>query len=105
VSEFQPYQLSLVPRSAVEDQFAKQFTDQFATSVVTTARELAPGGILPSSEVALDLRKNLGLRDRESLSEFEAELIGKGTPIAPRKMGPLAMAAIALFLLKGFNVI
>lgn len=103
--EFQPYQLSLVPRTTVEDPFASMFTEQFGTSIVTTARELSPGGILPSSEVALELRRNLGLRDRATLQEFEQSLVKGGVPIAPAgfaNMGFTMKALIAFLLFKFF---
>jgi hypothetical protein len=96
VPDFQPYQLSLVPRTTVEDQFASIFTQQFGTSVSTTARELSPGAILPTSDVALDLRRQLGLRDRETLQEFEKALVAEGVPIAPRR---ISMTNIGLGLL------
>lgn len=96
--EYNPYQLSIVPRTSVEDQFASMFTEQFNTSLITSARELAPGGILPSSEVALDYRKDLGLRDREILQEYEKSLVQKGVPIAPAAIPTWIKVAIALLI-------
>jgi len=105
VPDFKPYQLTAVPRLPVESSFAAQFMQQMGTSLVTTVRELAPRGILPSDETALDLRKVLGLRDREQLQEFEKALVTRGTPIAPRvrAMSPMTKALIALGLFFAFR--
>lgn len=101
--DYQLQEVSVVPRLPVADPFADQFAAQFGTTVSTTARELRPGAILPTSEVSLDFRKDVGLRDRGVLNEFEASLVQKGTPIAPKPMSMAMKVIIALLLVKALT--
>ena len=92
------FDLTKIPGTSVEDQFAAIFNQQLFTPVPTTARETAAPG---SFEISLDYRRDLNLRDRTALQEAAALTNGYahiGPGVAATKK-PIPAAAWLLLLL------
>lgn len=93
--DFQPFDQSYVLTPPAGPAMASAD----ATSVITTPRETIPSPVSGGPTASLDLRRDLGLRDRPTFESIETA-VAQMAPEPKPGMHPLMKLALAFIILK-----